>query len=405
MRSIYVDKDIPRILATGVLKPVWPGVVFSRVAPAHFAELPEPPLPGPKWVRVRNIQCGICASDLSLLTVSADPRIAPAALPGLQRFYLGHEVVGVIAEAGPGVSRVRVGDRVIMDVDGRNCISQEIDPPCPQCRLGNLVLCENSSVGRGPEGVGGGWSDSYTAHESAVYPAPSDIDDDHATLVEPLSVGLHAALRRPPGPGQKVLVLGSGTIGLCTLQSVRAVAPTSHITAVARHPQQVSLALRFGADEVVTGRDIYTATTRITGAKLYRGMFGNRMLLGGFDLIYDCVGSDRTIRDSLRCARAGGAVVVVGISLRPLKVDLSPIWSQEVELVGSMSHGHDMWQGADRHDYDLVIEFLRAGKLTSAGFITHRFPLDRWREAVDAAKDKRSGAIKVVIDHRDQERN
>ena len=297
---------------------------------------------------------------------------------------------------------MHVGDRVIMDADSPNCISQEIDPPCPQCRRGNLALCENSSLGRGPEGVGGGWSDSYTAHESWVYPVPADVDDDQAMLVEPLSVGVHAALRRPPRPGQKVLVLGSGTIGLCTLQSVRAVAPDCHITAVARHPQQVSLAQRFGADEVITGEDVYAATARITGAKLYKGMFGNRMLLGGFDVIYDCVGSERTIRDSLRCTRAGGAVVVVGIRLRPLKVDLTPIWSQEVELVGSMSHGHDMWQGADRHDYDLVIEFLRAGTLTSDGFVTHRFPLDRWREAVDAAKDKRSGAIKVVIDYRDQ---
>src|SRR5512142_1102173 len=104
MRTIYVDKNIPRILLTGVLKPVWPGAIFSRVAPAHFAELPDPPLPGPRWVRVKNYQCGICATDLSLLSVSADPSIAPAALPGLQRFYLGHELVGQISEAGPEVS-------------------------------------------------------------------------------------------------------------------------------------------------------------------------------------------------------------------------------------------------------------------------------------------------------------
>ena len=102
---------------TRALKPVWPDVIFSRVSPVHFAEIPDPPLPGPRWVRVKNYQCGICASDLSLLTVDADPGIAPAALPGLQRFYLGHELVGEIGEVGPGVTRVRPGDRVIMDAE------------------------------------------------------------------------------------------------------------------------------------------------------------------------------------------------------------------------------------------------------------------------------------------------
>ena len=401
MRTIYVDKDIPRILVTRALKPVWPGVIFSRVSPARFAELPDPPLPGPRWVRVKNYQCGICATDLSLLTVDADPRIAPAALPGLQRFYLGHELVGEICEAGPGVTRFRLGDRVIMDAEGANCATQEIEPPCPQCARGDPTLCENASMGKGGHGVGGGWSDSYTAHESAVYPVPADLSDDQATLIEPLSVGLRAVLHRALGPGQHALVVGCGTIGLCTLQCVRAIEPGCHITAVARHPQQAELARRLGADEVLgSGNDLYDSTARITGARLYKGMLGNRMLLGGFDVIYDCVGSARTLQDSLRWARAGGAVVIVGARLQPLKLDLTPVWIQEVDLVGTVAHGHHLWQGIERHDYDMVVDLLRSGKLTSDGLITHRFPLARWREAVRTAADKRSGSIKVLIDHR-----
>ena len=195
-------------------------------------------------------------------------------------------------------------------------------------------------------------------------------------------------------------MLGSGTIGLTILQCLRVVAPESHVTVVARHPHQIAMARRWGANEVEDGRDIYASTARITGARLYKGMFGNQMLLGGFDVIYDCVGSARTLGDSLRCARAGGAVMIVGINLKPLKLDLTPIWHQEVELVGTLTHGNDSWQGTQRHNYDLVVDFLRAGKLTSDGFITHRFPLTHWREAVRAATDKRSGSIKVVIDHR-----
>jgi len=400
MRTIYVDKDIPRILLVSALRPVWPGAVLSSLAPARYAEVADPPLPGPRWVRVKTTQCGICASDLALLTVDAAPSIGPSALPGTERFYLGHELVGEVREVGAGVTRVRLGDRVVMDAESGNCHSQEIDPPCPQCTRGNQMLCENASAGRGPHGVGGGWSDNYTAHETSVAPVPPSLTDDQATLVEPLSVGVRAALRRLPEAGQRALVLGSGTIGLCTLQAVRALSPDCHLTAVARYGHQAALAGRFGADEVIDGKDLYGSTARITGARLYRGMMGSRMLLGGFDTVFDCVGSAHTLSSSLCCARAGGAVVLVGVKLRPLKVDLTPVWYQEVDLVGTFGHGTDTWQGRAVPDYDLVLDLLRQGKLTADGFITHRYPLSRWREAVRTAMDKRSGAIKVVIDHR-----
>jgi D-arabinose 1-dehydrogenase-like Zn-dependent alcohol dehydrogenase len=115
VRSIYIEKDIPRMLVVKALKTIWPGVVFSALSPARYEEGPEPAMPGSRWVRVRNRQCGICATDLSLLHVDVAPSIAPAALPGIRRLYLGHEVVGRVTEVGPGVTRLAVGDRVIMD--------------------------------------------------------------------------------------------------------------------------------------------------------------------------------------------------------------------------------------------------------------------------------------------------
>jgi L-iditol 2-dehydrogenase len=400
VRTIYVDKDIPRMLAVKAIRPLWPGVVFSAVSPGRYAEVPEPDLPGPRWVRLRNRQCGICATDLSLLFVDVDPGIAPAALPGHRRLYLGHEVVGHVTEVGPGVTRLRVGDRVIMDsrFQGATCLSQEIVPPCRHCAEGNRARCENASAGAGPRGVGGGWGDGYTAHETEVYPVPDDLSDDQAMMVEPLSIGLRAALRRAPGPGERALVLGSGTVGLNTLQAVRAVAPGCHVTAAARHPAQAQMARRLGADEVIEGEDGYQATARITGARLYRGPLGNRNLLGGFDVVYDCVGSARTLHDSLRWTRAGGTVVMVGIKLAPLRLDLSPLWHQEVHLTGVVGHGAEPWEGRPRHTYDVAIDLLRQGRLGIEGFLTHRFPLSRWRQAIAAAGDRRGGAIRVVLE-------
>jgi threonine dehydrogenase-like Zn-dependent dehydrogenase len=401
MRAIYVDKNIPKGLLVKVLKPIWPNVVFSPLSISRYEDMPEPDLPGPRWVRVKNKQCGICASDLSLLFVDAEPSVAPVALPGHQRLYLGHEALGVVEETGPGVTRMNVGDRVIMDTrfQGATCLSQEIDPPCPHCAEGNYVRCENASEGIGPRGVGGGWGDGFTAHETEVYPVPDDLTDDQAMMIEPISTGLRAVLRRTPGPDQRALILGSGIVGLNTLQCLRAVSPECHITVVARHQHQAKTAHLLGADDVVTDEDGYQATVRITGAKLYEGMFGNRMLLGGFNVVYDCVGSAQTVQDSLRWARAGGAVVLVGTKLTTLSLDLTPVWYQEVELIGLLAHGAEPWEGQTWRTYDLVIELMRQGKLAADGLITHRFPLSKWRQAVNTALDKRNGTIKVVFDY------
>src|SRR5688500_8833527 len=337
MRAIYVDKVLPNMLLVKTLGARWPGVVWSPLSSVSVADLPEPALSGPRWLRVRNRQCGICASDLSLLYVHVDPSVGPAALPGNQRFYLGHEVVSTVTEVGSGVTRFRPGDRVVMDTRfiGAHCLSQEISPPCPACARGDFGLCINASLNQGPRGVGGGWGDGYTAHETEVYPVPADISDDQAMLTEPMAVGLHAVLRRPPGADDHVLVLGCGIIGLLTVQAVRAVAPACRITALARYPHQAQAAKRLGANDVLMHSD-YASIAGATGARHYTAPMNRGMLLGGFDVIYDCVGSARTMEDSLRWARAGGAVVLVGVDLTRAAVDLNPIWYQEVDLVGSL---------------------------------------------------------------------
>lgn len=399
MRTIFVEKVIPRMLAVKALRPIWPGIIWTPLSAARVKTIEEPVLPGPRWVRVRNRQCGICGTDLSLLFVKADPSIGLAALPGNTRIYLGHEVVGEVVEVGPQVSRLHVGDRVIMSSRhaGRNCFSQEIDPPCRHCSEGQTRLCSNASMGRGPEGVGGGWSDGYTAHETEVFAVPASIDDDAAAMVEPMAIALHAALRCPPSPGGQALVIGAGTIGLFTLQAARALAPDCHISVIARYPHQAAMARRMGADEVLTGGDPYEEVARITEAHLYRAPLNRGMLLGGMDVVYDCVGNRETITDALRWTRGGGAVVLVGVTLGNLAVDLNPVWNQEVDLLGSGFFGIETYQGRNVHTYELVIEMLLAGRMTPDGIITHRFPLSEYRRAVTTASDHANGAIKVMF--------
>jgi threonine dehydrogenase-like Zn-dependent dehydrogenase len=402
MRTICFEKNIPKVLLTKALQPLWPGVVYSSLSPTRLLELPDAPLPGPQWVRVRNRLCGICATDLHLLFTEVDAQIASAALPGARHFYLGHELVGEVSEAGSEVTPLRVGDRVMLgnSWQGGTCLNQALAPPCRHCAEGNPALCENASVGCGPVRVGGGWGDSFMANVSDVYRVPEGLDDETAMLLEPLMVGVHTALRRLPQADERVLVVGSGIIGLMVVQALRVLAPDCHIMALARYPHQAEMARTLGAEEIITRDDPYVRIARITGGQLYTGLFGNRMLLGGFDVVYDCVGSPRTVQDSLRWARAGGTVVLTGVYLAPMQVDLTPVWYQEVNLVGTMVHGMETWAGMNQSTYALTCALLAEGQLTTAGLVTHRFPLARWREAVRTAADKRSGAIKVALNCR-----
>jgi threonine dehydrogenase-like Zn-dependent dehydrogenase len=397
MRTIYFEKSIPKILLAKTLQPIWPDVIFSRLSPTRFEEIPGQPLPGSGWVRVRNRLSGICASDLHLLFIDADPRVSPAALPGTGRIYLGHEVVSEVTEVGSNVTTLKAGDRVILDSPAANCLNQKIEPLCRHCREGNYALCENSSLEHGLTGVGGGWSDGFTVHETGIYRVPDELDDDAAMLIEPLSVGVRTALRCLPKQDERVLVVGSGMIGLAVVGAVRAFMPDCHITAMARYPQQEEMARKLGAAEVIVQEDPFAAAARITKGKLYTGKFKNRMILGGFDVVYDCVGTDKTVQDSLRWTRAGGTVVLAGVNLKPMHVDLTPIWYQEIALIGLYAHGMEEWNGTRQTTYDLTVDLLLKKKLFIEGLITHRFPLGQWRTAVRTAKDKRSGAIKVVL--------
>ena len=160
------------------------------------------------------------------------------------------------------------------------------------------------------------------------------------------------------------------------------------------------MAQKFGADEVIVTGDPYKAVARITEGKLYTGAFNTRMIVGGFDVTFDCVGSERTVQDSLRWTRAGGTVVLAGVSLEPMHVDLTPVWYQEVNLIGLLAHGMQEWNKTRQSTYDLTTNLLLEKRLVAKELITHRYPLKQWQTAVRTAIDKKSGAIKVMIDYR-----
>src|SRR5436309_3538733 len=118
-------------------------------------------------------------------------------------------------------------------------------------------------------------------HESQVFRVPVELSDEQAVMIEPSAIALHAVLRRLPQPGEDVLIVGAGTIGLLVLQIVRALVPQAKVSVLAHYAFQVEQATRMGAEHIIYPQDTYQGVQQATGAKLYKGRLGNTMLLGG----------------------------------------------------------------------------------------------------------------------------
>lgn len=401
MWTSTLELDPRRVILTQLLGRLWPGAYFSSLAPLQVQNVPRPPLPAANWVRVRNRLAGICGSDLHLVYVDGDFRIAPAALPGHRFIYPGHEVVGEVIEVGEDVQHLQVGDRVVLH-SGPNGITAGVQPLCHACAQGNYSVCEQGEL-PGPRPVGGGWSEEMLVHEQQLFRVTPDMLDEQAVLLEPAAVALRTALRRLPQPGEHVLIIGAGTIGLLILQVIRALAPQATVSVMARYPFQIEQATRMGAAHILYEQDTYETIAQLTGAKLYRGMLGNKMLLGGYDVIYDTIGSRRTLHHALRWTRAGGAIVLVGVSLHPMHIDLTPLWYQEVSLIGSFGHGMETWPVGTQErlsTFAIAAGLIQQGQIHPEKLITHRFALTNFREALSTASHKgRSRSMKVVFDY------
>ncbi len=399
MRTMVLEVSVPRVILTKFLSRFSRRAYFWSTSPLRLVDEPEPPLPGAGWVRVRNRLCGICGSDLHEFFLDVDLDVAPVALPANKRIYLGHEMVGDIVEMGEGCEGLGIGDRVVRWGRANDCLARGREELCPSCARGHRVLCQHASEPMQYEPIGGGYGDGYITPAATLLSVPDDLSDEEAIFAEPAAVAIHAAWRRKPTPGEHVLVLGCGTIGFLLIQVLRILQPSCQITGVAQFPWQAELARSYGADQVfLSSDDDYTLVARLTGARLYEGPAGNRMLLGGFDLIFDVVGTATTLNDALRWTRARGTVVLVGVNLHRMCLDLTPVWYQEVDLLGSVGHDLVTWQGDTMSTFDLAMRWMQEGLLDCSEMLTHRFPLRAYRQAFEVATSKRRyRSVKVAL--------
>jgi len=364
---------------------------YGRLSGLRLVDRPIPELPGSKWVRLRTILGGVCGTDLSLVTLRNHPATileCYARLPAI----LGHENVAVIDAVGSDVGNWKPGQRVCVE-PALGCAAREI-PPCSACAEGRVSQCAYPGDDRLPPRAliglnsltGGSWATHFVAHESQLHGVPDGVADDVAIMVDPLASALHAIIRRIPQSGEQILISGSGIIALGVLAGIRAVGHAGRIVCVMRHRFQGELARAMGATDVLihprgmTHAQRYDDVAQIIGGKRMQARFGNRAMLGGADVVYDCTGTARGLGDALKWTRPRGTMVAVGTS-GLVWVDSTPLWFDEINVLGANGRQVESFEGARAHTYRLVLDWLASGRMTIGPLAVTRFGLTDYRRA------------------------
>ncbi len=192
-----------------------------------------------------------------------------------------------------------------------------------------------------------------------------------------------------------VLVVGAGTVGALVTTALRTLTPAGRITVVAKHEKQRELARRMGADDVIPPGEATNAVRRSAHTMKLSPERGSPFLLGGVDVAIEAAGSRGGLDTALRTTKAGGRVVLSAIPA--VGVDLTPVWFRELEVVGAYTGGTETVDGEQRGTFELAIELAATAPLE--GVVGARYPLSRWREAIDhALAAGKLGTSKVVFE-------
>ncbi len=391
MKALVFERKELRYVAAAVASRVSPGA-GAQVGPLRLKDVDAPELPGDGWQRVFPLLSGICGSDLSTVEGKSSRYFDPfVSFP----FVPGHEVVGTLED----------GTRVALEpVLGHSCRGEQ--PPFEGAAPGDGDDYGYLLGGAIDDGIqvgfcastGGGWGTELVAHSSQLHSVPDSLDDNAAVMLEPAAGGVHTAFKAKVQPGDTVVVQGVGTMGLCALAALRKFTSAGTIIAAAKYPLQRQLASDLGADLVVEPSELKRAVRRVTGCR----MLGED-LSGGADVTIDAVGSAASLTTSLSITRPRGRIVMLGMP-GVTKVDLTPLWHRETELVGSYTYGTEyLPDGSSATSFDMAFDLVQdanLGRLVSA-----TYPLRDYRDALrHAAEAGPRGAIKIAFDLRDAKR-
>ncbi|MEU6236775.1 zinc-dependent alcohol dehydrogenase family protein [Kitasatospora sp. NPDC047058] len=331
-----------------------------------WGEVPDPAVSDPEDAVVRVDAVTICGTDLHILKGDV-PEVTEGRI-------LGHEAVGTVTATGPGVRTVTAGDRVLV-----SCISA--CGRCAYCRAAAYGQCTG----------GGGWIlghlvDGCQAEyvrtpfaDTSLHRLPDDVTDEHALLLaDILPTAYEVGVRNGRvGPGDTVVVVGAGPIGLAAILTARLYSP-ARIVAVDLAQSRLDAAARFGAD---TGLTVAEAAPEAVRALSRDGL--------GADVAIEAVGVPESFELCTRVVRPGGRVANVGVHGKPAVLHLEELWIRNVTITTGL---------VDTRSTPMLLGMLAAGGLDVSGLVTHRFGLDEMQEAYDVFADAGdNGALKVAL--------
>lgn len=328
-------------------------------------EIPVPE-PGRGQVLVKLEYVGICGSDIHYFHTGA---CGAYKVDLSEDFMLGHECAGTIVEVGEGVKSLKAGDRVALE-PGITCGT------CEACKSGHYNLCPDVVFLATPPVQG--CNEEYIAFpENMCFKLPDNVSTLEGCLIEPLSVGFHAANQGGVEVGDTVVILGSGCIGLVTLLSCKAHGAGKVIVADLVDAR-LEKAKELGADHVINSKkqDIFEEIKKLLGER-------------GADKVFETAGSPVTIAQTPFLVRRGGTVVLVGLSAQEeINYNFAQIMDKEATIKSVFRY---------RNIYAKAIAAVAGGAINVKGIVTHQFDLEHAQEAYEEAVNNKTDLVKAVL--------
>ena len=345
--------------------------VYRGPGKVRLESVPVPEI-GPGELLIRVHTCGICGTDLKKIATGSHsaPRI------------FGHEIAGVVAAAGPGVRDFKTGDRVMAfhHIPCGHCYYCQ-NQVYAQCPVYKKVGCT-----AGFEPAGGGFAEYVRVMEWIVQPAgqksgvvkiPQAVSFEQASFIEPVNTCMKGIETLRLKPGETVLVMGQGPIGI--LLAVLALRAGTRVIASDLLPQRLTIASSFG----IAGSVDASQTDAVAQAK--EATQGR-----GADAVILAAAGNSLIRQALEASRPGGRVLLFAQTVRgEVALDPAAVCVDEKTLLGSYSASVDLQEES--------VRFVLSQEVDLARLITHRFALTQAVEALELAAHPQPGSMKVVV--------
>lgn len=333
-------------------------IVIEKPGQYSLKEIPDPEIKNPTDVLLEVMAVGLCGSDMSLLVGGN----AAASYPRIP----GHELTGRIKAVGNEVTKVKVGDRVIVE-PMRYC------GKCHACRRGRFNACHHLEVIS--THVDGGFCEYFVCPETEVHLLPDYISYELATAIEPYTIGEQACSRGDVREGDTVLIHGSGPIGIVIADVAKRIG--ARVIVSEPSAKRRDMALMFGADYVIDpiNEDMPARVREITDGV-------------GPNTIFDAAGIPSLLQPSLELVATAGTVVPMSFNPTPTLISSQPVNMKELTIAGTRHQ---------RMMFPKVIGDLENRMEMIQKYVTHIFPLEQYEDAFALFKDKDSDARKIVL--------